>query len=175
MRMKIRILLLCTIPCSVAFSKIYSWDYLMSEDCLYQDFGKGVLNPLRHLCSLDLNNDDVNDLILSDSVSLGGTGGIPYNIYLGIGENNYIKLGGILAKTVAIEEYHGRKRLWWYTHSSSQSGSLGFYWFYDDYIYHRDALGIHPGDGGTNIGNAIMAAILTKESCITFQKLKPQD
>lgn len=153
---------------SAALAQVYTWDYLMSDEAINDGHGPGILNPLRYMYTVDLNGDDVNDLILSGSVSMGGTAGIPYNIYFGVGDDKYVQTCSLLTNRIALEKCRsGIKRLWWYTHSSASSGALWNIRFEGEYRYRVGApLEIYPGDGGTAIGNAMMDAIFTEESCL---------
>ena len=161
---------------NVALPKVVTWDYLMSDEALYHGHDPNLLklNPLRYMYTVDLNGDDVNDLILSESVSSSGTGGTSYDIYLGIGDQKYVQIYSLGANGFALEPCPGgMKRLWWYTHSSSQSGSLWNIRFEGEYRYRvGEPLEIYPGDGGTAIGNAMLDAIFTEESCLKRKEVK---
>jgi hypothetical protein len=110
----------------------------------------------RRYFELDFNGDTNSDLVISESVSLGGTGGLIYNLYLGIGSNQYRHLDRFLAGVMSLDTNGNRRILWSYSHSSAGSGT----------IQHRSldrkgrlevspALMIYPGDGGSDKANGI--------------------
>ena len=129
------------------------------------------LRPERRYGELDLNGDGTNDLVVSESISLGGTGGLVYNLYLGLGQDRYRQIDCFLAGTMALEEYAGTRRLWSYTHSSATSGTIQYRYFDRKGVFQKsEALTIHPGDGGSEIGNAVYQAIFNEKTKLDLKK-----
>ncbi|MHC4504406.1 MAG: hypothetical protein ACYTFI_13960 [Planctomycetota bacterium] len=141
---------------------------------LFADHPGGILNPLRYWHELDLTGDGIDELILSESVSCGGTGGFVYNLYLGLPGGRFKRVGGFGCNVMAVETHGSMKRLWTYSHSSSASGSLQYRYFDDKGAYREGpAIVIFPGDGGTQIGNAILASIFNSKTRLKMVELRP--
>lgn len=48
------------------------------------------LNSDRRYAELDMNGNGTNEWVISEPMSLGGTGGLVYNLYLGMGNERTI-------------------------------------------------------------------------------------
>lgn len=133
-------------------------------------------SPLRYMCEVDLNSDGTNDLILSESVSMGGTGGLVYNLYLGLGDNRFGFLDRFLAGVMAIEIVGETKRLWSYSHSSAGSGTVEYRYFDRKGVFQRSSpMEILAGDGGSEMGNAVFAAIFSGKTRLQMKALGAPD
>src|SRR5512142_1691239 len=88
-----------------------------------------AVNPERQYAEFELNGDGTNDLVLSESVSLGGTGGLVYNVYLGLGQGRFRLIDRFLAGIMATETHGGTTRLWFYSHMSAGSGTVQYRFF----------------------------------------------
>ena len=66
--------------------RIYSREKIFSEPV------EALYRPEKCYAEPDLDGDGTNDLIISDTVSFGGTGGLPYHVYLGKGNNSFQKI-----------------------------------------------------------------------------------
>jgi len=111
----------------------------------------------------DFNDDGVEDVALSmDTKSFGNGGGI-FDLYLGNSNGKYMNIGSFHAHPseawIALEKYHEGPRLWTYLHGGSARGSLGYYEINDSTMSEVQAMIIHPGDHGTNMGKAIVRAV----------------
>jgi hypothetical protein len=149
----------------------YADDGTQTREQLFAPITDPKVNPERHYAELDLNGDGINDLLLSTSVSDGGTGGLIYNLYLGVRQGRFKKLDQFLAGGFAVEVHGETKRLWSYSHMSSQSGTIQ-YWYFDrkgDFQKSQPLL-IHPGDGGSEVGNAIYASIFNDKTMVKTKK-----
>jgi len=104
-------------------------------------------------------------------VSHGGTGGLIYNLYLGVGQDRFRKLDQFLAGGFAVEVHGKTKRLWSYSHMSSQSGTIQYRYFDRKGRFQKSQpLVIHPGDGGSEVGNAIYASIFNDKTILRARK-----
>ena len=145
-------------------------DGIQTREQLFAPITDPNVNPERRYAELDLNGDGTNDLLLSTSVSHGGTGGLIYNLYLGVGEDRFKKLDQILAGGFAVEVHGKTIRLWSYSHASSQSGTIQYRYFDRKGRFQKSQpLLIHPGDGGSKVGNAIYASIFNEKTTITMK------
>ena len=161
-----------TIILTLAFAIIaQADDKALTREQLFAPIADPKLNPERRYAEFDLNGDGTKDLLLSTSVSHGGTGGLIYNLYLGIGKNKFKKLNQFLAGGFAVETHGKIKRLWSYSHCSSQSGTIQYCYFdWKGRFQKSNTLLIHPGDGGTDMGNKIYKTIFNEK---TILKRKP--
>lgn len=111
----------------------------------------------------DFNDDGIEDVALSMDTKGFGTGGGIFYLHLGNPKGKYIKIGSFHAHpaedAIALEKFHEGPRLWTYLHGGSARGSLGYYEIHNSAMSERRDITILPGDGGTNIGNAIYKAV----------------
>ena len=142
-------------------------DDIQTREELFAPITNPDLSPERRYAELDLNGDGTNDLLLSTSVSHGGTGGLIYNLYLGVGQNRFKKLDQFGAGVFAVEAHGETKRLWSYTHCSSQSGTIRYRYFDRTGQFKKSqSLLIYPGDGGSDVGNAIYSAVFNEKTIL---------
>ena len=135
-----------------------------------------AVNPERRYAELDLNRDGTNDLVLSESVSLGGTGGLVYNLYVGVGQDRFRQIDRFLAGVMATETHAGTTRLWLYSHMSAASGTIQHICFDQKGLLQKSlAFIIYPGDGGSEIGNATYQAIFNKKTELKTRKWEPSN
>ena len=147
-------------------------DEAQTREQLFAPITDPILNPERRYAEFDLDGDGTNDLVLSESVSLGGTGGLVYNMYVGVGQGRFKKLDQILAGAFAVEVHGQTKRLWSYSHCSSQSGTIQYCYFDRKGRFKKSqALMIHPGDGGSEIGNAVYESIFNKKTILKTKRI----
>ena len=116
-------------------------------------------SPIKYYLEADINGDGTNDLIFSESIYFGGTGGLPYHVYLGKGNDIFQKIPIIVpysishrsinnkwvpivtenetnstfgASMMALEiskDFYGTRRLWIYWHMSARSGIVNYLYF----------------------------------------------
>lgn len=128
------------------------------------------VNPERRYAELDLNADGTNDLLLSESVSFGGTGGLVYNLYLGVGDDRFRRIDRFLAGIMATDTHGGTTRLWFYSHLSAGSGTIQYRYFdHKGEFQKSQVLTIHPGDGGSEIGNGIYSSIFNDKTTLKMR------
>ena len=159
-------------------SRIYTRQELLSGSFVNDRRMETASNPLRYKAEVDLNADGINELILSYPVSFGGTGGLVYGLYRGLGEDRYVRIDCFLAGSMALEDnLYGSgigKRLWTYTHSSSQSGHVQYRFFDRKGVFKQGpGMFIFTGDGGTEMGNRIYGAIFTDATRLAMEEVKP--
>lgn len=157
----------------LAFAPIaHADDELQTREQLFAPITDPNVNPERRYAELDLNGDGTNDLLLSTSVSDGGTGGLIYNLYLGVGQDRFKKLDMFPAGCFAVETHGETKRLWSYSHMSSQSGTIQYRYFDHKGRFQKSQIFlIHPGDGGSEVGNAIYTSIFNKTTTLKTKKI----
>lgn len=132
-----------------------------------------VLNPTRQYVELDLNRDGVKDIVISESLSLGGTGGQIYNLYVSTGKDRYQRVEQFLASRLSTEVHDGEVRLWSYTHISAREGRIGYRYFDRERQFRKSAsLDIQTGDGGTEMGNDIMQAVFNDRALLKLRTWK---
>jgi hypothetical protein len=111
----------------------------------------------------DFNDDGIEDMALSCNINFFGNGGGEFTLYLRNNKKKYKKYGKFLAHpygdAVAIEKWGKETRLWTYSHGGSGIGDLRYYVFGRESLSGPEGLRIHPGDGGTDMGNAIYDAV----------------
>ena len=123
------------------------------------------VSPERRYAELDLNADGTNDLLLSESVSFGGTGGLVYNLYVGVGDERFRRIDRFLAGILATETHGDTMCLWFYSHMSAGSGTIQYRYFDRKGVFQKSqVLTIHPGDGGSEIGNGIYTSIFNDKT-----------
>jgi hypothetical protein len=126
----------------------------------------------------DLDGDGVDDLLLSGGPETFGSMGGPWTVHFSR-KGEYVQIGEIVAHplAIAIEPDQARHqkdlklrrhaRIWVYLKSSGSAGSYGYYRVGEDSVDEMQSIEIHPGDGGTALGNAIYNATF-KNSPIPF-------
>ena len=131
-----------------------------------------TLSPERYFAELDLNGDGTNELIISESVSLGGTGGLIYSLYLGIGQDRFLFVDRFLSGIMALETQDNTMRLWSYSHSSASSGTIQYYYFDNEGAFqHGHSMMIYSGVGGSLIDSIIYQIIFSEDLKLQFTKL----
>jgi hypothetical protein len=132
----------------------------------------------------DLDGDGVDDLLLSGGPETFGTMGGPWEVHLSR-KGEYVRIGEITAHPLAIafepdQAKHQKDlklrryaRIWAYLKSSGSAGSYGYYRVGEDSVDEMLSIEIHPGDGGTALGNAIYDATF-KNSPIPFTVQRSQ-
>ena len=109
----------------------------------------------------DFNMDGLTDMALSDDMSTFGTGGIGWKLYMADTSGMYRKYGTFFTKPrlISLERLGSKIRMWTYGHISAQEGILACCRLGDTTFTECRSMVIHPGDGGTEIGNEIMKAV----------------
>jgi len=118
----------------------------------------------------DLNGDGIADKIESGPSWTFGTGGGSFVVTIN-GKTNQqsYAIGG--KPYFALEKIPtGNMRLWSYWHMSAQEGVLTSYMFTPE--LKQENITINPGDGGTDLGNAIMKAVFNEKDLIKLKKVK---
>jgi hypothetical protein len=145
---------------------------IQTREQLFAPITDPALNPERRYAELDLNGDGTNDLVLSESVSLGGTGGLVFNLYLGLGQDRFRQIDRFLAGVMSTETSGGTTRLWLYSHMSAGSGTIQYRYFDRKGIFQRSQyLMIYPGDGGSETGNGIYQAIFNDKTILKTETM----
>ncbi|MEZ5278613.1 MAG: hypothetical protein R3F07_19685 [Opitutaceae bacterium] len=148
-------------------------DEVLTREQLFAPGNDPNLNPEKRYAEFDLDGDGTNDLLLSTSVSQGGTGGLIYNLYLGVGHERFKQLDQFLAGGFALEDDGKTKRLWSYTHRSSQSGTIQYRYFDRKGTFQKSQpLLIYPGDGGSEVGNGIYRSIFNEKTMLRTKATK---
>jgi hypothetical protein len=132
----------------------------------------------RYRILADLDGDGVDDMLLSGSPDEFGKMGGPWTVFLSR-KGDYKKIGEIWAHPMALAiepdrariykdpKMHRFARIWVYLRASGSDGSFGYYRVGRDSVDKLNSIEIYPGDGGTDLGNAIYKATF-KDSPIPF-------
>jgi hypothetical protein len=135
----------------------------------------------------DLDGDGIADLLLSGGPEAFGNMGGPWAVHLNR-KGNYVEIGEVTAHPLAIaiepDQARHRKdlklrrhaRIWVYLKASGSAGSYGYYRVGEDSVDEMQAIEIHPGDGGTTLGNAIYDATFKHSPIpLTVQRSKTSE
>jgi hypothetical protein len=132
----------------------------------------------RYIAELDLNGDSIKDLIISDSISLSGSGGHAFEIYLGNQDGTFHNtekpfLASMLSLEICSETK--RRRLWCYTHSSARSGSIYYFEFREKKkVEQSNSLLIHSSVEGKEVGDKVLNSIFNQTIKLQEINLKGQ-
>ena len=160
-------LIILVIPITAESELDYSWEELVIPE------RQKHLNPEREYAVVDLNLDGKSELIISRSFSLVGTGGLIYDLYLGLKDNQFRHLDTFLAGSLRIEDTNSGRRLWTTSHLSSQEVRLECRWISKDFkLSIQGPIDIKAGDGGTMLGNQLMKALLDAGDPLIFKSIK---
>jgi hypothetical protein len=130
-------------------------------------------NRSRLYTKVDLTGNGLLDIIISDDLHTGGTGGLSYSIYLCINTNQYreanVEIGG---SRLAIDEADfGHKSLWSYWHISSCEGGIQYIYLDDDGEWKSSpSLTIYTLEG---IGSGIYSTIFEKDTLLPMRIISP--
>jgi len=133
-------------------------------------------NRDRLYTEVDLNDNGLMDIIISDDYGTMGTGGIGWTVYICIDTNQYKELDFNLgSKMFAVEENTRMgKKLWTYWRIAGNWGSIQYlHQDNDDEWKLSNSLDIHVGDGGSDIGNGIMDAVFNKDNVLPIRMIRP--
>ncbi len=136
-----------------------------------EEAGSNVYSE-RYRIIADLDGDAANDLILSAAVETFGKMGGSWTVYLSR-EGKFNQVGTITAhpKAISLEPDQDRNRrgpnevryarIWVYLRDSGRSGGLSYYRVGEKTIEENKGLVIYLGDGGSDLGREIYAAVFT--------------
>ena len=119
--------------------------------------------PLRVRLLADFNADGIQDLALSDVHSSLGVGGTNFILYLGNGKGKYRSHGNFVANLscISLEKTPDKNiRLWTFRRLNGRMGYIGYNEVRDEGLSEYRSVIIHPGDGGTKLGNVIYEAVI---------------
>ncbi len=110
----------------------------------------------------DFNADGILDMALSCDKSLFGNAGGQFTLYLGNGKGKYRKHGEFFAHPMAVslEKIRDEVRLWTYYRGGGWIGQIGYNEILKEKLSKYNSITIHPGDGGTKMGNAIYESVI---------------
>lgn len=127
----------------------------------------------------DLDGDGVEDMLLSGGSESSGTMGRDWTVYLNR-NGDFSAIGEVWAHPMAIAiepdqdliqtdpKVQRFARIWVYLKSSGRNGTFGYYRIGNKSVDEIKAIEIYPGDGGTELGDAIYKATF-KKSPIPFK------
>ncbi|MHC4099033.1 MAG: hypothetical protein ACYSWZ_10465 [Planctomycetota bacterium] len=136
----------------------YEWNADPSQDTLFMD---ELHSGERFRILADFNDDGIQDMALSFDISLFGNAGGLFTLYLGNAQGQYRKHGdfGAHPMAVSLEKIDTKVRLWTYERGGGWIGQIGYYEVLKDKLSEYHSITIHPGDSGTEMGNAIYEAV----------------
>ncbi len=105
----------------------------------------------------DFNFDGLEDMALSINSSYVGE----YILYLRDPFDNFTEYDTITSTPggICLERVGKTIRLWRFGHISASEGSLGYCVMTDSGFGNGHGIFIHPGDGGTDMGRALLKAV----------------
>ena len=112
-------------------------------------------NNSRLYAEIDLTDSGLPDIIISDDLQMGGTGGVGWSVFLCISTNQYRELDiGLGGRTFALEKNEKLgKRLWMYWHSSCNTGSMQCLYLDTDGEWKlSNSIEVHRIDSGSDAG-----------------------
>ncbi len=155
-----------------SLSACYAEEEEYTRQVLFAPVTDSTLSSERYFTELDLNGDGIDELIISESVSLGGTGGLIYHLYIGIGQDRFLFLDSFLSGIMAVEIRGETKQIWSYSHSSAASGTVQYFYFDCEGAFQRSlSIMIYPGIGGSLVDKMIYQAIFSDDKRLQFTKL----
>ena len=151
-------------------------DRLLTKSQILIPCSEEGLSPERLYTEVDLTGDGLNEIIISDSVTMAGTGGIGWSLYRAAAPDQYyakaFHFGSAISCLAVEEDLNSKvsgKRLWIYWHISSQDGFIGYIFVNDKGVFELSSgLEIFPG---TECGQKIADAVFTPESCLEVKSL----
>lgn len=147
----------------------YAEEEAYTRQVLFAPLTDSILSPERYFAEFDLNGDGVDELIISESVSLGGTGGLFYNLYIGIGQDRFLFLDSFVSSIMTVEIRGETKQLWSYSHSSAASGTVQYFYFDSEGVFQRShSIMIYPGIGGSFVDSMIFKSIFSDDRRLQF-------
>ena len=158
-------------------------------------------SPIKYYAELDINGDKIADLLFSESISLSGTGGCYYHVYLGTKEGKFQKVtitslqrtqttkdgkwieeikeeeaSVFVASLLAIEKYNRYgigHRIWIYSRCSGSSGTISYLYFDDKGKLHASGgLMIFGSPDDSLLGDELMKSIFFSERKIEPKQIK---
>ncbi|WP_269524438.1 hypothetical protein [Coraliomargarita parva] len=122
---------------------------------------------MRHQFVEDFDHDGDLDLLRSQPVSSFGNAGGGFKLYLREGDH-YEEAGMLFAhpKAVALEHDWRQSRIWVYLRGGGNVGKLGYHVLRDEVLGEFQGIEINPGDGGTELSNALLDTIMDSASTI---------
>lgn len=111
----------------------------------------------------DFNGNGIIDMALSCDRSLFGNAGGVFTLYVGNDTGRYRKHGEFFAhpNALAIEKVREKVRLWTYLRGGGWIGQIGYHEVNENGLSGFQSITIHPGDGGSKIGNAISQSVFS--------------
>lgn len=152
-------------------------DRLLTKSQILIPCSEEGLSPERLYTEVDLTGDGLNEIIISDSVTMAGTGGIEWSLYRAAAPDQYyakaFHFDSAISCLAVEEDLNSKvsgKRLWIYWHISSKDGIIGYIFVNDKGGFELSpVLEIFPG--GTECGQKIADAVFTPESCLKVKSL----
>ena len=147
-------------------------DEVLRPEAIEPDFPNH--NRSRLYAEVDLTGNGRKDIIIEGSQAASGTGGKMWDVYLCVSTNQYrASPVDFFGWPLALEDdYWDGVRVWGYWRTSGSCGSVWYLYFDEGECKRSPLLEIHPGDGGSGIGNAIYTAIF-KGSLLPLRLLSP--
>jgi hypothetical protein len=162
-------ILLTTVLFLGSLSACYAEEEAYTRQVLFAPMTDSTLSSERYFTEFDLNGDGIDELIISESVSLGGTGGLIYNLYIGIGQDRFLFVDSFLSSIMTVEIRGETKQLWSYSHSSAASGTVQYFYFDSEGVFQRShSVMIYTGIGGSFVDNMIFQAIFSDDKRLQF-------
>ncbi len=124
----------------------------------------------RYRFRADLDRDGRQDLAVSLPVPTFGQAGGNFVLYVARPEGGYDRVGEVFLSpgAISVEAVDAAVKLWTHGRVSGSEGRLGYYVLSDDpsgggaiVLSDFEDLTIHPGDGGTELGRALVSTVFS--------------
>ena len=132
----------------------------------------------RQYAEVDLNDDGLKDIIISDPLYMEGTGGPSWGVYLCVSTNQYKGVGGIGGKILALEDdyyNYGFKRIWSYWHLSGRTGAVQYLYFENGEYKESPSLTVYSNESETLASDYIFGGVSLEFSRTSYDDVPEDD
>lgn len=143
-------------------------DRILTRAEVFAPVTETYLNPERKYVELDLNGDGIDEIILSESVSHSGTGGLGYDLYASVGPDQFRRMDQFTACALAVEISDEGIRLWSVHRLGALCSRIEYRYFDPKEGFRKSAtLEIQGGgDGGSRMAQAILRVIFNDRTVL---------
>ena len=136
-------------------------DSAISDPSLLPLYLGDTIPQIRWRAYGDINDDGVDDLVLSEGFSEMSQNGLPLYVFFGDTSGLFIFYDSLYGSPgdLCFERFGSRIRLWTYWHHSAVEGSISYRWLSDSGFVNGGGIDVFAGDMGTEMGRAQYNAV----------------